>query len=199
MLRSVLLAIDATCAYRVMCRVAQLAQHREARLTVASPISLLEQARAIGAQLVVIGNPGLWGLRIAGLLGKVPVLLARVSGTESYRRPLVAFDGRRGAVEVLDFSRQLLSPHPVLDAVHGYTRIAEPALASLGSFGRGWTRHIRYGYAPAAIASVAEEMRADLVIVGSRPRSAVARVLFGSITRTVVDQTSCDVLAVPVP
>jgi nucleotide-binding universal stress UspA family protein len=194
-LRSVLAVVDLASINRVVERIARLPLARDATLTivesrrhVTDPRALLaihslpllpvcERIRVAStgaldrtalrelvhdcrADLVVVGDAGLWGWRMWGQLGNVPVLLARESSGHAYRRPLVAVDPRGGGREVLRFAERLL-PSAEL-----------PIRCALGPFG-------------------AETSTAcDLVIVGSRPRSSVARAVLGN--------RSCDVLAVPV-
>ncbi len=92
-----------------------------------------------------------------------------------------------------------------MSAVHVYTSFAERArklvagaLGSFGAFGVGWTRHLRRGDIRENIRVAAVETRADLVIVGSRPRSLFERIVFGSVSREVIEDVACDVRAVPV-
>lgn len=51
--------------------------------------------------------------------------------------------------------------------------------------------------APAAVLRYAEEVGADLVVVGTHGRSGVARLLLGSVAEAVVAAAPCPVLAVP--
>jgi nucleotide-binding universal stress UspA family protein len=50
-----------------------------------------------------------------------------------------------------------------------------------------------------AIVEVAEKKRADLVVVGSHGRTGLERVLLGSTTERVLNQSSCAVLVVKTP
>lgn len=62
----------------------------------------------------------------------------------------------------------------------------------------GWTvsRMTRVGHAADTIVTVAEELRADLVIVGSHGRGAVGRFLLGSVSRNVIEHAPCSVFVV---
>lgn len=53
--------------------------------------------------------------------------------------------------------------------------------------------HARIGMAAEEILSLAREIGADLIIVGSKGRSAVARVLLGSVSERVVREAGCPV------
>jgi nucleotide-binding universal stress UspA family protein len=52
------------------------------------------------------------------------------------------------------------------------------------------------GVTAAAIVEAADETRADLVIVGSRPRGLIRRLLFGSVSGRLVAESPADVLVV---
>jgi nucleotide-binding universal stress UspA family protein len=57
---------------------------------------------------------------------------------------------------------------------------------------------VRLGISAKEILAEAVEWNADLLVVGSRGRSAVSRFLIGSVAETVVRKAPCDVLLVPV-
>jgi len=48
----------------------------------------------------------------------------------------------------------------------------------------------------AEIVRVAEESHAELIVIGIRPRSAVGKVLMGSVAQTVITEAPCPVLTV---
>ena len=48
----------------------------------------------------------------------------------------------------------------------------------------------------AEIVRVAEESHAELVVIGIRPRSAVGKMLMGSVAQTVITEAPCPVLTV---
>ncbi len=50
-----------------------------------------------------------------------------------------------------------------------------------------------------SIADVAEEVGADLVVVGTRGRSALGGAILGSVTQKLLHLVSCPVLCVPAP
>ena len=63
--------------------------------------------------------------------------------------------------------------------------------------GRDWRRRIEEGRPRDVIPSVADEFRADLVVVGSHGRTGVARALRGSVTEDLLSTPGPDVLVVP--
>jgi nucleotide-binding universal stress UspA family protein len=81
--------------------------------------------------------------------------------------------GRREALEQLEEARRLLSELGVeAEALHAFGNPAEEIIAA------------------------AEQRGADLIVVGQRGRSAIARFIEGSVTDRVVRHASCDVLVV---
>jgi nucleotide-binding universal stress UspA family protein len=70
-----------------------------------------------------------------------------------------------------------------------------PALAGAGLSHE--TRHLAPGGDPAeAILALAEEVKAQLIVVGLRRRSPVGKLLLGSIAQRILLDASCPVLAV---
>lgn len=70
-------------------------------------------------------------------------------------------------------------------------------LASLGLAGLDAAILIREGAAAGAIAQAVEDVRPDLVIIGTHGRSGLGRLLLGSVAAEVLARLRCDVLAVP--
>jgi len=74
--------------------------------------------------------------------------------------------------------------------------VLREARAALGQAGAGAEVLVLYGPPAEALVEAAEERDADLVVVGSRGRGAVARVLLGSTTDRVVHVSTRPVLVV---
>jgi nucleotide-binding universal stress UspA family protein len=55
---------------------------------------------------------------------------------------------------------------------------------------------LRQGFAPEGILDVAEEVKADLIVMGTHGRTGISRVLMGSIAESVVSKAECPVLVV---
>ena len=70
------------------------------------------------------------------------------------------------------------------------------ALAKRGSAQRASLEFIRVGKPAAEILSSAKEWSADLIVIGSHGRSAVQRVMLGSVAESVMRQARCPVLIV---
>ncbi|MGH2382463.1 MAG: universal stress protein [Candidatus Limnocylindria bacterium] len=75
-------------------------------------------------------------------------------------------------------------------------RIAEGTAARLRAAGREAEADVRRGDAAAEIIAMAAERRADLVVLGSRGRSGLARIVLGSVARNVLAGTETSVLIV---
>jgi universal stress protein E len=75
----------------------------------------------------------------------------------------------------------------------------EPAtfLVAHGLGGNGWPRRIEEGRAFEVISHAVEEMRPDLVVIGTHGRSGLLKLLLGSVTEEVLRSLNVDVLAVP--
>ncbi|MBX3161112.1 MAG: universal stress protein [Deltaproteobacteria bacterium] len=158
---------------------------------------------ATAPELVVIGDAGPLGLRLAWLMGRAPVLLARTAGDARYRRVLLAFGAKAASPELVRTACDLVPQGAVMASVHVETggdpargRVAR-ALTGAGRSGAGWTRHFSYGEVRSVIARTAEDTGADLVVLSSRARNPFSRVLLGSIGCDVARKVACDVLFLP--
>ena len=59
--------------------------------------------------------------------------------------------------------------------------------------------HARRGFAPEVILAVAEEVQADLIVMGTHGRTGLTRTLMGSVAEAVVPKANCPVLVVKEP
>ena len=75
-------------------------------------------------------------------------------------------------------------------------RIAGDAASRLREAGRLAEAFVRRGDPAAEIVALAEERRADLVVLGSRGRSALAEIVLGSVARNVLAGSKASVLVV---
>jgi nucleotide-binding universal stress UspA family protein len=80
-----------------------------------------------------------------------------------------------------------------------HARIASDAAARLRAAGRSVETKSRDGDAAAEIITDAEESAFDLVVIGSRGRTGVARLLLGSVARNVLHGSRVSVLVVHKP
>lgn len=80
------------------------------------------------------------------------------------------------------------------EAESTHLEIAREAAQSLANAGRQAEPEMRRGYAAAEIISVAEAWGADLVVVGSRGRTGLKRIILGSVARNVLLGTNASVL-----
>jgi nucleotide-binding universal stress UspA family protein len=77
-----------------------------------------------------------------------------------------------------------------------HERIAETAAARLKAAGRLAEAEMRTGDAAAEVIAAADEQSADLVVLGSRGRTGITRLLLGSVARNVLWGTPVSVLIV---
>jgi nucleotide-binding universal stress UspA family protein len=92
-----------------------------------------------------------------------------------------------------------------------YHYVAPPDPALLRSVGEGLlgqvsdelppgasvARRVELGDPSRTVADVAEELRASLIVVGSRGRGALTSIVLGSVSAAIVAQAACPVLVVP--
>jgi nucleotide-binding universal stress UspA family protein len=77
-----------------------------------------------------------------------------------------------------------------------HQRIADDAATRLQESGREATAEMRAGDAAGEVIAVAEERGADLVVLGSRGRTGLTRLLVGSVARNVLSGSTASVLIV---
>jgi nucleotide-binding universal stress UspA family protein len=77
-----------------------------------------------------------------------------------------------------------------------HRRMATEAAARLAAAGRQASADAREGDAAASVIAVAEERRADLIVLGSRGRTGLTRLVLGSVARNVLSGSSASVLVV---
>lgn len=94
---------------------------------------------------------------------------------------------------LIEGPRSEQSTDPERDAVQGRRQLDEARrmLAELGVQAEGVHT---FGNPAAEILGAAEERGVDLIVVGQRGRSAIARFVDGSVTERVVRHAACDVL-----
>ena len=139
-------------------------------------------------------------------------------------RVLLAYDGSAGAAEAAALTAAIPWPsdavlrvvsviEPILTPISGpWDRAAglsseldaaitaaadetlREAVSRLGASGGSVDGKVLRGRAASAIVDATRDLRADLVIVGSRGHGAIATLLLGSVSSEVVDRASCPVL-----
>jgi nucleotide-binding universal stress UspA family protein len=97
--------------------------------------------------------------------------------------------------------REVIEAHArdLAEARAEHTRIAEETTARLRARGRQAEAAMRTGDAAAEIIAAAAEVAADLVVIGSRGRTGLARVVLGSVARNVLHGSTASVLVVHEP
>jgi nucleotide-binding universal stress UspA family protein len=77
-----------------------------------------------------------------------------------------------------------------------HRRLAEESVGRLREAGRDAEAEVRIGDAPAEIIAAADGQNADLVVLGSRGRTGLTRLLLGSVARNVVHGSGASILVV---
>ena len=96
-----------------------------------------------------------------------------------------------------DFSANRTSANRVPD--RGQTPVLRSALTRAEEAHVDADSELLVGYAPKQIAALAEEIDADLVIVGSRHYTGAKRMLRGSTSRALLDETNRPLMVVTEP
>jgi nucleotide-binding universal stress UspA family protein len=102
----------------------------------------------------------------------------------------------KGKLFIADASREEIDKY-VADERSRVSAALTQFLATHEIRGQGWLRRLEEGDAFEAISRVAKETSPDLVIVGTRGHSALAKVLLGSVAEEVLRSLAVDILAVP--
>lgn len=82
-------------------------------------------------------------------------------------------------------------------ARHEHERLATRSVRLLAQAGLHSEAAVRLGAPAAEIVSAAREWPADVVVIGSRGRTGIERLLLGSVARGVLQSAPCSVLVVP--
>ena len=77
-----------------------------------------------------------------------------------------------------------------------YSKIMDEAIRNLGQRGLEATSHIEFGKPGDVILRIAEDLKADLVVLGTNVHSALRRRFLGAPVDKVVDHAHCSVLII---
>lgn len=179
---------------------------------------ILSAARRMKADLIVLGSHGLGRIRsfFLGSVSQRVVTHAHCSVAVVKKRPrtlkrfVLALDGSKTAEKAAEFLYRRLdatglkgtvvyawvhpiSPHP-FDMIE--RSMGERYCAPLEKKGLRVDFRLETGDASASIAEVAESIRADLVVVGSRGLSAIGRFFLGGVSHKTVMASPSNVVVV---
>jgi len=155
-------------------------------------------ARSAATGKVVMGDDGSAGARAAeALLTRLPVFATatvHVVGVVDVPLPWLG---------AMDASMATTSPE-IYTQLAGVLREQataniEAARARLESRGLLATARLREGHAGAEIVAEAEEWGADVIVLGSRGHTGLARLILGSVAKSVLTHAHCSVLVVHEP
>jgi nucleotide-binding universal stress UspA family protein len=179
---------------------------------------ILEGAKEYNADLIVIGRRGKRGLArmmvgdaTAKVIGhaKCPVLVAPRAARLWEKRLLLATDGsphsKAAASAAGHLAKQASLPVTVVSVVtssHSEARRleAQEAIAAevnmLKNMGIEAEGKVAEGSPVEAIIKTAEDVGADLIVIGSHGRTGLAKVLLGSVAERVIGEAGCSVLVI---
>lgn len=102
----------------------------------------------------------------------------------------------RGKLFLGDASKKRIAEYLATEQRHVNLEVG--AFLSSNDFAdRGWERHVREGSPSEVISAAVMTMLPDLVVIGTHGRSAIVRLLLGSVTESLMRSSEVDVLAVP--
>ena len=197
-------------------------------------VEIIRLARSEMADIVVVGRHGrrvlrdlLLGSTAENVIRKanIPVLVANLTPSGSYDRPLIALDLDDTARSIITLAlRSVGRDTSGVSVVHAYTvpfeglfmpRLSPRELSNYRSECRNealsglhrvlewagdavrWRALVRRGDPRHVILREISARRADLVVLGTHGRSGVSHALLGSVAEHVVRRAVCDVLVTP--
>lgn len=144
------------------------------------------------------------GLRLRHLLVGVDRSAASRTALELAADVAAALGGSLSVLEVVEFVEPFPLADPTRDAGGGGERSPGPTLAlvedevrDIRARGVGVQVIVRTGDPARTLLEVADDVDADLVVVGTRGRGGPAELLLGSVARTVADRARRPTLVVP--
>lgn len=159
--------------------------------------------------------------------GPFPVLMANNEANEPYRMVLVPVDMSESSANAIRVAQNVgLMDHAHVTLLHAFYALGKGKMAMAGldratideyvaaerqtatdelvAFlaeknlaGRGWSLRVDEGGAFEVISRAVEEMRPDLLIMGTHGRSGLSKMLLGSVTEEALRSLNVDILAVP--
>lgn len=137
-----------------------------------------------------------------------PVLLVREDSSSEVKKILAAIDVRAKSDSyrqlnrhIIDFSQRVLDTgNAEVHFINAFSDLKEVPDRNvlINSCGIDSKRvHIRMGEPDEVIIQSAEEMQANLVVVGNSARTGLAAVMRGNTVEKVLDKLDCDVLSLP--
>ncbi len=183
--------------------------------------AILDIHKAWHADLLVMGTHGRTGLTrlrlgsvMESVLGQMtgPILTvgpgAKAPALGSVRRVLTPIDFSKLSRETLQYSVDLAEQAGAeVTAVHILERAPERDLDQVASDLCDWVPSqararctvrevVRQGTPADRIVTEAKRSRADLIVLGAKPRSTLGALVFGSTTETVIRTAPCPVLSI---
>jgi nucleotide-binding universal stress UspA family protein len=128
------------------------------------------------------------GSREGRLALREGALIARIVGAHVVL--LAVVDPSDGFFPLVDASGAYMPPEPKVDA----RKILEEGAERLTRMGLPHQARLETGHPPDRIIAVAEEIAADLVVIGHHPQGMLSRWLMGSVAAALSDGLRCSLL-----
>lgn len=125
-----------------------------------------------------------------------PALLQAIDLARQWGARLVLAHAIEPAAEVYGWGAELAGGEVYLLEPEALDPEWQELIASVDLGNVRWEQHTRRGYAVQALAALAEEVAADLIVVGTHGRSALPHALLGSVAEGITRAATCSVLAV---
>lgn len=157
----------------------------------------------------------------------VPLLIVRQKPTRPYENVLIPVDFSENAMYAARLGVEILFPHARKTLLHAYDipneglmRYANVSANLIGGFQDGAKKQatenmaglmaslgkaekisqvVQYGQVLRSIEDYVDRHHPDLIIMGKQGRSNLEALLLGSTTRNTINQTTCDILVIPLP
>ena len=173
---------------------------------------IVAEARRVGADVIILGRRGRKGIKrllmgsvTANVIGRSPcsVLVVPRLAKVAFKNIVAATDGSAqgdaAAREAIAIARKMGAKLSLIAAERpvagGFAELSHLVEAAKGQGVQAQTANPA-GRPFEAIANYAKEAGADLVVIGSRGRTALQKLLMGSVAERVVGLSPCAVLVV---
>lgn len=159
-----------------------------------APCPILVARRATCSRILFAEDGSDGAFEARGVLAKWPIfkgMQLKVVSVAHVDRPL-----RSGITAAVFEDARQAEADTLMEARAAHEHLAKESAEQLRLAGLLAQAELRTGDAAAEIVAAAESWNADLIVVGSRGRRAIARAVLGSVARSVLQSAKCSVLVI---